>query len=87
MVTNSKPITVQEYVSNNNLKLQQLRNDPLAFGQGEKPPEEIEALYSIIVNLLAENRRLKRRNVNEDESNILMDLANGNGFGAQIRPG
>lgn len=48
---------------------------------------EIEALYSIIVNLLVENRRLKRRNVKEDESNILMDLANGNGFGAQIRPG
>lgn len=47
---------------------------------------ELYGLYSTIIELLVQNQRL-RRTINDDESDLLNNLANANGFNAQIRPG
>lgn len=38
-VTESKPLTLQDYIKNDNLQLQALRNDPLGIEQDGKPQE------------------------------------------------
>ncbi|KAE9549778.1 hypothetical protein FO519_007007 [Halicephalobus sp. NKZ332] len=71
------------------LQNQGLLQNP-GVGQGQVvqiQSDELQQLYNLVLDLLVENKRLARRNVNDDDSNVLLNLANVNSFGPQIRPG